>query len=94
MSDQIFVLSCCLISAFYCLLSAIIIPPAVCLHVCICLDSTRLLFADAQGMVDHVPAQLQHKLLQPGEAECAGAGAGLRSGKVAARLTWAIDQAR
>ena len=53
---------------------------------------------DAQGMVDSVPAHYQHQLLQPGEAAAhalsPSEGAALKKGHVAARLTWAISQAR
>mmetsp|Transcript_22849 Transcript_22849/g.42653 ORF Transcript_22849/g.42653 Transcript_22849/m.42653 type:complete len:566 (-) Transcript_22849:276-1973(-) len=53
---------------------------------------------DAQAMVDHVQPRYRLKLLHPSEtaisAMAAAEGAALKSGNVAARLTWAINQAR
>jgi hypothetical protein len=49
-------------------------------------------------MVDHVPSHFRHKLLQPSEAAIRALppaeGVALKHGHVAARLTWAISQAR
>lgn len=53
---------------------------------------------DAQGMVDHVQPRYRLKLLHPSEAAInslgPAEGGALKSGHVAARLTWAINQAR
>lgn len=53
---------------------------------------------DAQGMVDHVQPRYRNKLLKPPEATLKALPplerTALKNGNVAARLTWAINQAR